>query len=83
MYVNIGARISFSPFLCDLWSQRYIFGAKNTTRISQGLAKFIFFRKICKKNTEKLARNINCLYICNDFKNEIRKKLKIWQQEQN
>ena len=62
--------------MCDLRSQRYIFGAKNTTRMFQGLANFIFFRKICKKNIEIVARNINCLYICNDFKNEIPKNNK-------
>ena len=41
-----------TAFLCDQRSQRYIFGAKNTTRTFQGVAIFNFFRKICKKNIE-------------------------------
>ena len=41
--------------------------------VSSLLLFFIFFRKFVKKTVEKLADNINCLYICNDFKNEIRR----------
>ena len=77
------ASADFSPFLCDQRSQRYIFEANNTTVAIACPLFFIFFRKKCKKYVQKLATNINCLYICNDFKNEIQKTIKIWQQEQN
>ena len=66
----------FSPFLCDQRSQRYTFAVKNTTRTRYWPPLFIFFRKNCKKKIEKLADDINCLYICNDFKNEILKNNK-------
>ena len=37
------AHVDFSPFLCDLWSQRYTFDAKNTTSAITLLLFFVFF----------------------------------------
>ena len=71
MYINLVVSVNYGTFLCDQRSQRYIFEANNTTVAIACPLFFIFFRKKCEKNLLKLARNINCLYICNDFKNEI------------
>jgi hypothetical protein len=58
-------------FCATIRSQRYTFDAINTTSAFALLLFFAFFRKFVKKTVEKLTDNINCLYICNDFKNEM------------
>ena len=39
----------FSPFLCDPWSQRYIFEARNAIKGMAMACLFRFFIKIMKK----------------------------------